>query len=108
CKIIGNNPHIYVFQTGGPGFRMTNWQTVLDTVRKIPGVVASEPFVMTKVGALAGNQTATAGMLYGVSSNRDSPPLNDIERKLRSGELRLGPTKSGLPGIIIGEPMATQ
>ena len=107
-KIIGNNPHVYVFQNGGPGFRMSPWQPALDSVKKIPGVVAAEPFVMTKVAARVGEGNATTGMLFGVSTDPKLPALNDIERKLRSGELRLGPTKSHKPGIIVGQGMQTQ
>jgi lipoprotein-releasing system permease protein len=107
AKIIGANPHIYVFQTGGPGFRMTNWRPVVDSVAKVPGVVAYEPFIMTKVGALAGNETAAAGMLFGVPADTNRTPLNDIEKKIKSGELRLGPTKTGKPGIILGIGLAT-
>ena len=107
AKIIGSNPHIYVFQTGGPGFRMTNWRPVVDSIARVPGVVAYEPFIMTKVGALGGNETASAGMLYGISTDTSRTPLNNIEKQIKSGELRLGPTKTGKPGIILGVGMAT-
>jgi lipoprotein-releasing system permease protein len=108
AKIIGSNPHIYVFEVGGnKGFRMSNWRAVVDSVAKVPGVVAYEPFIMTKVGAIAGNETATAGMLYGIPDDTTRKPLNDIERKLKSGELSLGPTKTGKPGIVLGVGMAT-
>jgi lipoprotein-releasing system permease protein len=107
AKIIGSNPHIYVFQSGGSkGFRMTNWRPVVDSVAKVPGVVAAEPFVMTKV-VLPGNETGATGTLFGIPPDTNRTPLNDIEKKIKTGDLRLGPTKTGKPGIILGVGLAT-
>ncbi|HSL71780.1 MAG TPA: ABC transporter permease [Longimicrobiales bacterium] len=107
AKIIGSNPHIYVFDSRGQGFHMDNWRAVLDSIDQIPSVVTAQPFMMTKVGVLA-NKTATSGMLYGIQPTSDRPPLSDIERRIRAGDLRLGPTRSGKPGLLVGSRLATQ
>jgi lipoprotein-releasing system permease protein len=103
-KIIGTNPHIYVFQSGH-GWRLANWRTAIDSIGQIPGIVAMEPFIMTRVGILA-NQIATSGSLYGLQLKSEHPPVNEVERQIREGKLQLGPTRSGYPGLLIGHRLA--
>lgn len=102
-KILGSNPHVYVFEQG-QGFRLSGWQEVLPEVLAAPGVVSAEPFVLAQVGVLG--QTATPGSLYGIRPNLAPAPMTDIERDLRSGKLSLGPTQSGYPGVIVGSRLA--
>lgn len=102
-KILGSNPHVYVFEQG-QGFRLSGWQEVLPEVLAAPGVVSAEPFVLAQVGVLG--QTATPGSLYGIRPNLAPTPMTDIERDLRSGKLSLGPTQSGYPGVIVGSRLA--
>ncbi len=105
-KIIGTNPHIYVFQSGSGAFRLANWRPVLDTIATMPGIVAIQPFVMAQVGVV-NNQTGSFGTLYGVDDDpRRGKALNDIMQKMRDGEFALAPTRSGKPGIAIGQRMA--
>src|SRR5688572_4755173 len=104
-KIIGTNPHIYVFQSGSGGFRLANWRPVLDTIKDVPGIVAAQPFVMAQVGVV-NNQTGSFGTLYGVQDDTTQGALNDIMQKMREGEYKLAPTRSGKPGIILGRRMA--
>ena len=105
-KIIGTNPHIYVFQSGSGGFRLANWRPVLDTIAKVPGIVSAQPFAMAQVGVV-NNQTGSFGTLFGVADDSTrGEPLNDIIKKMRSGEYNLGRTKSGNPGLMIGRRMA--
>ncbi|MBI4409876.1 MAG: ABC transporter permease, partial [Gemmatimonadetes bacterium] len=104
-KILGSNPHIYVFQQG-EGFRMAAWRDVLARVRASPGVVAAEPFIMTQVGVTPGGEYAQFGTLYGIDPEASPRPLTSIEAKIRSGELALGPTQTGLPGVLVGRRLA--
>ena len=105
-KIIGTNPHIYVFQSGSGGFRLANWRTVLDTIRTVPGIVSAQPFAMAQVGVV-NNQTGSFGTLFGVADDSArGEPLNDIIKKMRAGEYHLGPTKSGNPALMVGRRMA--
>ncbi len=103
AKILGSNPHVYVFEQG-QGFRLSRWQEVLPEVLAAPGVVSAEPFVLAQVGVLG--QTATPGSLYGIMPNLAPVPMTDIERDLRSGKLSLGPTQSGYPGVLVGSRLA--
>jgi lipoprotein-releasing system permease protein len=104
-KIIGTNPHIYVFGTGGPGFRLQNPDSVARSIANIPGIVAVQPFVMTQVGVKASSSGAGA-MLYGIETASKTPPVSDIEKKIRAGEYKLGATQSGKPPILIGSKLA--
>jgi lipoprotein-releasing system permease protein len=104
-KILGSNPHIYVFEQTGSGFRMNNYRAVLEKVRSTPGVTSAQPFVMTQVGILRG-QYGVAGQLLGVDTKATGEPMTDIERQIRRGELKFGPTRSGEPGILLGRRLA--
>jgi len=102
-KILGSNPHVYVFEQG-QGFRLRGWEDVLDEVLATEGVVSAEPFVLAQVGVLG--QTATPGSLYGIKPGLAPVPLTDIERGIRDGTYALGPTQSGYPGVLVGSRLA--
>jgi lipoprotein-releasing system permease protein len=104
-KILGSNPHIYVFEQGGSGFRMNNYGAVLAKVRSTPGVVSAQPFVMTQVGIMRG-QYAVAGQILGIDPRATGAPMTDIERQIRRGELKFGPTRSGEAGVLVGRRLA--
>lgn len=104
-KILGTNPHIFVFEQG-QGFRMGQWPTVFGRVNGLPGVVAAEPFIMTQVGVTAGSDYAQPGTLYGIDATASRVPMTTIEAQLRSGKLSLRSTHSGLPGVLVGRKLA--
>lgn len=104
-KILGSNPHIYVFEQSGSGFRMNNWRAVLQKVRGTEGVVAAQPFIMTSVGVMRG-QYAVPGQILGIDPSVGGEPMTDIERQIRSGELKFGPTRSGEAGVLVGRRLA--
>jgi lipoprotein-releasing system permease protein len=104
-KILGSNPHIYVFEQTGSGFRMNNWPRVLEKVRATPGVVASQPFIMTQVGIVRGNY-GVAGQLLGIDPSVSSGPMTEIERQIQKGDLTFGPTRSGEAGLLVGRRLA--
>jgi lipoprotein-releasing system permease protein len=104
-KILGSNPHIYIFEQTGSGFRMRNWRDVHAKVKNTEGVVASRPFIMTQVGIWRG-QYAVAGSMFGIDPDHPGPPMTEIERELRDGKKSLRPTRSGEPGVIVGSRLA--
>jgi len=104
-KILGTNPHIYVFQQG-QGFRMAGWRPVLRRVEQVPSVVAAEPFMMTQVGVTAGAEFAQAGTLYGIDPHAAARPMTSIEADLRSGKLSLKAAHANLPGVLVGRRLA--
>jgi lipoprotein-releasing system permease protein len=105
AKILGSNPHVFVFEQG-QGFRMGAWREVLDRVRTVPGVVAAEPFVMTQVAITPTGEYAQPGTMYGIDTESASPPITEIEARIRTGELYLGPTNSGHYPLLLGSRLA--
>lgn len=102
AKILGNNPHIYVFEPGS-SFRLGVVPELLDAVRAQPDVVAAEPFIMAQTVLIReGTEYAQAGLLYGIDADSKSAPLTEIQKGIQSGEYALAPTQSKLPGILIG------
>ena len=104
-KILGSNPHIYIFEQGGTGFRMSNWRPVLEKVRGTPGVVTAEPFIMTQV-AVGRGKYAQPGQLFGIDPHISPVPMTDVERQIRAKKLAFSPTRSGNPGVLVGRRLA--
>ena len=103
-RILGSNPHVYVFEQGR-GFRMRDWRPVLERVREVEGVANAAPFIMTQVAAVVG-EYAQPGVLYGIEPVGTHEPMTDVERRIRAGEITLGPTTSGNPGLVMGSRLA--
>jgi lipoprotein-releasing system permease protein len=104
-KILGSNPHIYVFEQGSSGFRMSNWKSVLERVKKTPEVVSAEPFIMTQVAVHRG-QFAQPAQLFGIDPYIAKLAMTDVERQIREKKLAFGPTQSGKPGVLVGRRLA--
>lgn len=104
-KILGSNPHIYFFDTGA-GLRLGDWRRTLQRITMMDDVVAAEPFIMTSVMiTLPDVSFARPGTLFGIDPFLAKEPLSEVERQIRDGELALGPTQSGLPGILLGSDL---
>jgi lipoprotein-releasing system permease protein len=109
AKILGMNPHVYVFeQDPGGGFRMGDWPRVIAAARRSPGVISAEPFIMTQVAVFVpGRDYVQPGTLFGIEPQwPDGPPLTVIQEQVRSGQLNFGPTRTGYPPLVMGRRMA--
>lgn len=107
-KILGNNPHVYVFEPG-QSFRLERYEALLEPVRGVAGVVAAEPFVMTQVALVRENGSyAKAGLLYGIDTESEGTPLTVVQERIRAGQYGFGPTQTGLPGVLLGDRLAGQ
>jgi len=81
-KILGMNPHVVVVSYGGP---VEGGTTVVDKVRKVPGVVAGRPFVYGQAMLTVGRSgVGCGGARYrsGVGGQ-----VVDVEKHLTSGSL---------------------
>jgi lipoprotein-releasing system permease protein len=103
-RILGSNPHVYVFEQGR-GFRMSDWRSVMERVRTVEGVENAAPFIMTQVAAVVG-EYAQPGVLYGIEPAGTHDPMTEVEREIRAGRITLGPTVSGNPGLVMGSRLA--
>ncbi len=109
AKILGMNPHVYVFeQDPGGGFRMGDWPRVIETARAAPGVVSAEPFIMTQVAVFVPDRDyVQPGTLFGIEPRwPDGPPLTVIQEQIRTGELNFQATRTGYPPLIMGRRLA--
>jgi lipoprotein-releasing system permease protein len=102
-KILGSNPHIFVFEQGR-GFRMGNWKSVLSKVSG-PGIRSVEPFVLTQVVITPGAEYAQPGTLYGIDPTSPTP-MTVVAREIKAGRLSLGKTPSGKPAVLLGRRLA--
>jgi lipoprotein-releasing system permease protein len=104
-KILGSNPHVYVFESG-QGLRVNDWREALPAVLRSEGVQAAQPFVSTQVAYTQDASFARAGMLFGIDPTIASAPMTQVEADIREGRLSLGPTASGYPAILVGQSLA--
>jgi lipoprotein-releasing system permease protein len=104
-KILGTNPHIWLY-TFGETVRIDDWPRVLDVVRAEPNVVAAAPFVHTEVGLRNAAGHVEAGILRGLDAAAEGAPVTDITRQIREGALTLGETQSGAPPLLVGAALA--
>ena len=106
AKIVGMNPHVYIFEQGSGGFRMPVWRPAADTARMAPEVTAVKPFVMTQVGVtVPGSDYVQPGTVWGLDAT-EPPSLIQLEEDIRSGELRFADTRSGYPPMLMGRRLA--
>ena len=105
-KILESSPHVLVQQQGS-SLRMDDWQTVAGRVRQIEGVEAVAPWVLTTVTALRGRYSQSADM-YGVALDLEGSAVTDMEARIQEGTHDLGPTKSGLPPVLMGSRLAAR
>jgi lipoprotein-releasing system permease protein len=104
-KILGSNPHVYVFEQG-MGFRFGDWRRVLARVNENRDVEAAEPFIMSNVVIIVGERYARAGTLYGIDPTVSPVPLTEVEKQIQSGELPFDRGDTGLPPILMGTGLA--
>lgn len=110
-KILGINSHIVLMKYSGA---MNNYQTVMNEITDVDGVVASTPFIFSQVMLKNGGHTSGV-VLRGMSV--DSAPKVINLGKMRDGNIHylseknrgtlpLGKDTSTLPGIVIGKELA--
>ncbi|HEU0014611.1 MAG TPA: ABC transporter permease [Longimicrobium sp.] len=103
--ILGVNPHVFVL-TYGEGMRMDDWRAPLAKVRTVPDVVAAGPFMQTEVGLRNRGGYVESSVIRGLYDEAGAEPVTQIPRLLRQARIDLDRTRSGLPGIAIGQTLA--
>ena len=104
-KILDVNPHVTVLEAGA-ALRMSDWRPVLDSIRKVPGVVSATPFALTQVVLNTSYDYTQPANLYGLSLEDLGEAATGIEERIQSGSLPLGETESGYPPLLLGSALA--
>jgi lipoprotein-releasing system permease protein len=83
-KVLGVNAHVLVLKYTSD-FR--DYRKVMETVRKIPGVIGVAPFVINPMMVTHGDRTATGVLLKGVDPERVKSVL-DLPQHITEGSLQ--------------------
>ncbi|HWU38960.1 MAG TPA: ABC transporter permease, partial [Candidatus Acidoferrum sp.] len=108
-KILGTNAHIWVLRYGEQGIEDPD--SVLATIRQVPGVTAASPFIYTEVLLTAGGRTAGT-VLRGIDL-ASAVQTTDFRKTLKSASPDLTETMASshpvFPpnGIVLGTYLAS-
>ncbi len=107
-KILVASPHLRVL-TYGEGLRVDDWRHVLDLVRRTPGVVAAEPFVLTQGLISAGHDYAEGVVVLGLESDTGAHSVTSLARHFVKGDIRFRTTRTDVDGgIALGTRLANK
>lgn len=105
-KILVGSPDIRVLPYG-EGLRMNEWRSILERVKKVDGVVAAAPFVLTQGVITAGQNynsgTYIAGIDPSVPSDAD---VTTIRQHVTSGDFRFASSDGQGRGVVLGRLLA--
>ncbi|HKY96824.1 MAG TPA: ABC transporter permease [Gemmatimonadaceae bacterium] len=107
-KILVGSPDIRVLSYG-EDLKIDNWSTVLDKVKKVPGVVSAQPFVLVEGGMNAGHDYAGAGYIVGIPpQGRGVPDVTTIRQHVISGDFRFASSDGQRRGVVLGKLVASR
>ncbi|MEO6332512.1 MAG: ABC transporter permease [Gemmatimonadaceae bacterium] len=107
-KILVGSPDIRVLSYGSD-LKIQDWRDVLGKVRRHPGVVAAEPFVLTEAGMNAGRDYAGGVMLVGLPpQTRGAQEVTTIRSHVTSGDFRFASSDGQRRGAVLGKLLAAR
>jgi lipoprotein-releasing system permease protein len=107
-KILVGNPHVHVL-TFGANLRLDKWQPVLDSVRKVPEVVAAAPEVIQKSLIFNTQRYAAAVDVVGFSPDTGKASVTTLPTAIDRGDLEFRPKADSVDGaIILGYRLASR
>ena len=107
-KILVANPHLRVL-TYDRGLRLDDWRRVLDTLRRIPGVDAAAPFVLTQAMVSAGADYTEGVFVVGIDPDTGVRSVTAFPRHFTKGDLQFRTTRSDVEGgIALGSRLAAK
>ncbi len=105
-RILSGGPHGHVVDLAN-GMRMEDWRPVLQQVSEEDGVVSAAPFVYTKIVINAGDAFNEALVLRGLAEDPDASRAVSLREHLVEGSATpFSTTRSGAPGLIVGQGVA--
>ncbi|HXI97653.1 MAG TPA: ABC transporter permease, partial [Gemmatimonadaceae bacterium] len=107
-KILVGSPDIRVL-TYGEDLKIDDWPTLLEKVRKQPGVVAAAPFVLTE-GLMSGFHDYSGGVyIVGLQPQaRGVPDVTTIRSHVTNGDFRFASTDGQQRGVVLGKLLAAR
>jgi lipoprotein-releasing system permease protein len=102
-KILVGSPDIRVLSYG-EDLKITDWDKVLDKVRKQPGVVTAAPFVLTEGLMNAGHDYAGGVYIVGLlPEGRGVPDVTTIRSHALQGDFRFASGDGEHRGVVLGK-----
>src|SRR5262245_47029377 len=103
-RVLGANPHIYVWKQGGIG---ADYPAELQKLRALPHVVGAAPEILGQGMASIGDLSAQI-QIKGIDPSLEGQ-VTDIQSAMRSGSLDDLQTSHGQhDGILLGKDLATK
>jgi lipoprotein-releasing system permease protein len=107
-RILVANPHLRIL-TYGAGLRLDDWRTVLERVRKQPGVVAASPEVISQAGITAGQDYGEGVNLLGFDPDTGKKSVTSLPQSITKGDLSFKTSKPGVDGaVLLGSRLASR
>jgi len=107
-KILVGSPDIRVL-TYGEDLKINDWGTVLQKVRKQPGVVTAAPFVLTEGVISGGRDYAGGAYIVGLlPQGRGVPDVTTIRSHVTTGDFRFASTDGQQRGVVLGKLLAAR
>jgi lipoprotein-releasing system permease protein len=107
-KILESTPHVTVMEVS-TSLRVHDYESVLDSIVAVDGVVGAAPFALSQVNILregVSGPYSQPAYLYGVDIDTTRVAPTEMERQIIDGALDLAPTESGLPPLLMGSVLA--
>ena len=102
-RILGSNPHVYVWNTDG----VRDYRAEVDTLRKVPHIVGAAPAILGQ-GLLSASRETAPIQVKGIDPALE-PQVTDLRSALVRGSLEaLTPGTDGVDTILIGKDLATK
>ncbi|HEY3746030.1 MAG TPA: ABC transporter permease [Gemmatimonadaceae bacterium] len=107
-KILVGSPDIRVLSFG-EDLKITDWQKVLDKVRKQRGVVTAAPFVLTEAVMTGGHDYSGGTYVVGLlPEGRGVPDVTSIRSHAESGDFRFASSDGQRRGVVLGKLLAAR
>jgi lipoprotein-releasing system permease protein len=107
-KILVGSPDIRVLSFG-EDLKIADWPTVLDKVRKQPGVVTAAPFVLTEALMSAGHDYTGGAYVVGLLPQaRGVPDVTTIRSHVTYGDFRFASSDGQRRGAVLGNLLAAR
>lgn len=105
-KIMVGSPDVRVLAYGD--MRIGDWEPLLETVRRVRGVQAAAPFVLTEGMVRRSGQVHTEGIYIAGVPSEDSgePAVTNIREHRKTGDFRFRAQDGSRTGVVLGTFLA--